>query len=160
YFTGDGGLRRLRDRNNDDRADGPSELIRAMKTGTEHATHGIARGPDGWLYVVGGDQCGINATYAQLPTSPIRAPVGGCVLRFSPDFKASEIVADGLRNAYDIDFSLDGELFTFDSDSERSVSLPWYESTRFYHVLSGRHYGWLSPQHAEYWRRPPYFLDV
>src|SRR5438477_9052802 len=32
YFTGDGGLRRYRDADGDDRADGPSELIRALKT--------------------------------------------------------------------------------------------------------------------------------
>jgi putative heme-binding domain-containing protein len=38
--------------------------------------------------------------------------------------------------------------------------LPWYEPTRFYHVIDGRHYGWLNPQHAVTWRRPPYFIDV
>jgi putative heme-binding domain-containing protein len=54
----------------------------------------------------------------------------------------------------------DGDLFTFDSDNERCVSLPWYEPTRFYHVIDGRHYGWLNPQHAITWRRPPYFCDV
>jgi putative heme-binding domain-containing protein len=59
-----------------------------------------------------------------------------------------------------MDFNLDGELFTFDSDNERCVSLPWYESCRFYHVIPGSHYGWQAPQRATFWRLPPYFPDV
>jgi putative heme-binding domain-containing protein len=160
YFTADGGLRRYPVAKGGDRAAGPSELVRAMKTGGEHASHAIKRGPDGWLYVLGGNHSGIDKSYAQLPTSPVRTPIAGCLLRFTPDFKASEIVADGFRNPYDMDFNADGELFTFDSDNERCVSLPWYESTRFYHVIPGGHYGWLAPQWTEAWRRPPYFPDI
>ncbi len=160
YFTADGGLRRYPVAKDGDRAAGPSELVRAMKTGGEHASHAIKRGPDGWLYVLGGNHSGVDKSYAQLPTSPIREPIAGCLLRFTPDLKASEIVADGFRNPYDMDFNPDGELFTFDSDNERCVSLPWYESTRFYHVIPGGHYGWLAPQRAETWRRPPYFTDI
>ncbi len=37
YFTGDGGLRRYRIKN--DRADGPSELLCKLKTGGEHDAH-------------------------------------------------------------------------------------------------------------------------
>jgi glucose/arabinose dehydrogenase len=129
YYMADGGLRRVR-LGADGKAAGSSELIRAMKTGGEHNAHAIKRGPDGWLYVLVGNTTGINKTYATLPTSPIKEPVAGCVLRFSPDLKNSEIVADGYRNAYDMDFNLDGELFTYDSDNERCVSLPWYEGTR------------------------------
>jgi putative membrane-bound dehydrogenase-like protein len=160
YFTGDGGLRRYRDENSDDKADGPSELIRALNTGGEHNAHAIKRGPDGWLYVLCGNMSGIDSTYATLPTSPIQKPVAGCVLRFTPDLKNSEIVADGFRNAYDMDFNPQGELFTFDSDNERCVSLPWYESTRLYQVIPGGHYGWQAPQRAQWWRCPPYFCDV
>src|SRR5438128_9410020 len=84
YFTGDGGLRRYRDEDGDDRADGPSELIRAMTTGNEHAAHALRRGPDGWLYLLCGNNTGINARFAQLSNSPIKEPVAGCVLRFAP----------------------------------------------------------------------------
>lgn len=160
YVTGDGGLRRLTDQDGNDRADGPSERIRTLKTGGEHAAHAIRRGPDGWLYVLCGNNTGIDAKYAETPTSPIRAPIAGCVLRFAPDLKTCEIVADGFRNAYGMDFNLDGELFAYDSDNERCVSLPWYEPTRLYHVVAGRHYGWLSPQQMAFWRRPPYFPDI
>ena len=121
YVTGDGGLRRYRVHKEDSRANGPSELIRAMKTGGEHAAHAIRRGPDGWLYVLCGNTAGINRSFAQLPTSPIKNPVAGCVLRFSPDLKASEIVADGFRNPYGMDFNVAGDLFTFDSDNERAA---------------------------------------
>jgi putative membrane-bound dehydrogenase-like protein len=160
YVIGDGGLRRFTAKKNGDKADGPSELIRALKTGGEHSSHAIRRGPDGWLYVLCGNTAGIDKSYADLPTSPIKEPTAGCVLRFRPDLKKCEIVAHGFRNPYSMDFNLDGDLFTFDADNERCVSLPWYEPTRFYHVIEGRHYGWLNPQHAAFWRRPPYFSDV
>ncbi len=157
YYSADGGLRRCRIKN--DKA-ASSELIHALKTGGEHNIHAIRRGPDGWLYLLCGNNSGVTAKQATLPTSPIKEPIAGAVLRFAPDLKQSEIVADGFRNAYDMDFNLDGELFTYDSDNERCVSLPWYEPTRFYHVIPGGHYGWQSPQRAQSWRMPPYFLDV
>jgi putative heme-binding domain-containing protein len=158
YFTGDGGLRRYRIKN--DKADGPAELLCKLKTGGEHDAHAIRRGPDGWLYVLCGNNTNVEKLVKPAATSPIKNPVAGCVLRLSPDFKRTEIVAHGLRNAYDMDFNADGELFTFDSDNERCVSLPWYEPTRFYHVVPGGHHGWLNPQHASFWRLPPYYPDV
>lgn len=156
YFTGDGGLRKLVDRDGDGQADGPSQLIRRLRTGGEHHAHAVRRGPDGLLYVLCGNTTGIDASYAQLPTSPVKEPIAGCVLRFSPDLKRTEIVAHGLRNAYDMDFTPTGDLFTYDSDNERCVSLPWYEPTRLYHVVPGAFFGWLSPQRAAFWRMPPY----
>jgi putative membrane-bound dehydrogenase-like protein len=160
YCTGDGGLRRYRDADGDGRADGPSELLHPFKTGGEHDAHDIKRGPDGWLYVLCGNSTGIRKEFATLPTSPVRDPVAGGVVRFPPDFRGAEIVAHGFRNPYRMDFNADGELFTFDSDNERCVSLPWYEGTRLYHVVPGGHHGWLAPQRAAWWRLPPYFCDV
>src|SRR5262245_37151785 len=160
YCTGDGGLLRFTDRDGDGKADGPPENLLMLKTGGEHAAHAIRRGPDGWLYVLCGNNTGIDKTYARSPMSPIRDPVAGAVLRMSPDFKSLEIFADGFRNAYDMDFNADGELFTYDSDNERCVGLPWYEPTRFYHVVAGANPGWRSPQKGEFWRLPPYFVDV
>lgn len=158
YYVADGGLRRCKIVN--DKA-GPSELLWAVKTGGEHEAHAVKRGPDGWLYLL----CGNFAKYSDKPprakTSPVRREVvAGYVLRFSPDFKEHEVVADGYRNAYDMDWDLHGELFTYDSDNERCVSLPWYEPTRFYHVIPGGHYGWQAPQHGSFWKKPSYFPDV
>jgi putative heme-binding domain-containing protein len=159
YCMGDGGLRRWRDANGEGR-DKPPELLYRLKTGGEHEAHAIRRGPDGWLYVLCGNSTKISKADATLPTSPIKDPVAGCVLRFPPDFKGCEIVADGFRNAYGFDYNSDGELFTYDSDNERCVSLPWYEGTRLYHVVEGGHYGWQNPQYDVTWRQPPYFADV
>jgi putative heme-binding domain-containing protein len=159
FCMGDGGLRRYRNAGGEGRQR-PPELLYSFMTGGEHQAHAIRRGPDGWLYVLCGNNTGITRKYATLPNSPIREPVAGCVLRLSPDFKGCEIVADGFRNAYAFDFNSAGDLFTFDSDNERCVSLPWSEPTRCYAVISGGHYGWQNPQHADTWRLPPYFLDV
>jgi putative heme-binding domain-containing protein len=158
YCVGDGGLRVYRDAAGAGRRK-PSKLLFACRTGSEHGAHAVARGPDGWLYLLAGNNTGIRAKHATLPTSPVKDPVAGCVLRFPRDFSGSEIVADGFRNAYGMDFGPGGELFTFDSDNERCVSLPWYEPTRCYHVQPGGHHGWRNPQHAAFWRYPPYFLD-
>ncbi len=159
YCMGDGGLRRYRGAGGEGRTK-PPELLYPLKTGGEHMAHAIVRGPDGWLYVLGGDGTGFSRKDASLPTSPIKEPVGGCVVRFPPDFRGCEIVADGFRNAYSMDFNSHGELFTYDSDNERCVSLPWYEGTRFYHVVPGSRHGWQAHQFAQTWRLPPYFLDV
>jgi putative heme-binding domain-containing protein len=160
YCVGDGGLRKFEDRNGDGVADGPSQLLRKFRTGGEHDGHALRRGPDGWLYLLCGNTTGIGKNYATVPASPVKEPVAGCVVRFAPDWSASEIVADGFRNAYAMDFNLDHELFTFDSDNERCLGLPWYEPTRFYQVIPGGHYGWRGPHKGEVWRYPPYFPDV
>ncbi len=160
YVTGDGGLREFWDSDGDDKADGPSKILRKMRTGGEHCAHAIVRGPDNHFYVLCGNHSGIDKSFVQLEVSPIKNPIAGCVVRFTPDFEKSEIIAHGFRNAYGMDFNPDGELFTYDSDNERCVSLPWYEHTRFYHVIRGGFYGWLSPEHADWWRCPPYFYDV
>ncbi|HZY84979.1 MAG TPA: hypothetical protein VFE78_09120, partial [Gemmataceae bacterium] len=159
WCVGDGGLRRYRDADAAGRLR-PPELVFPLKTGGEHDAHAVRRGPNGWLYLLCGNNTGVKKSHATLPTSPIKEPLAGCVLRLPPDLKGCEVVADGFRNAYGMDFNADGELFTFDSDNERCVSLPWYESTRCYHVVPGGHHGWRAPQLSQTWRLPPYFLDV
>jgi putative heme-binding domain-containing protein len=159
YAVGDGGLRRFKI-GPDDKAVGPSELIRQLKTGGEHQAHAVRRGPDGWLYLLCGNMTDISSKDATRPNGPIANPVAGALLRLAPDLNGSDIVADGFRNAYDFDFNDDGEPFTYDSDNERCVGLPWYEGCRFYHLIPGGHYGWEAPQRAQFWRMPPYFPDV
>jgi putative heme-binding domain-containing protein len=158
YAVGDGALRRFQ-LGPDGRAIGKSVELVHVKTGQEHTAHAVRRGPDGWLYLLCGDATGDFGKL--LPRlAPIKLPVGGFMLRFSPDFLTTELVADGFRNPYDFDFTADGEPITFDSDNERCVGLPWYEGCRVYHIVPGGHYGWQAPQHATTWRMPPYFIDV
>lgn len=150
------GLVRYRDRNGDDRADGPPDVFLKVKTGNEHDLHAIRKGPDGWWYMIAGNSAEINAQFAGLPTSPVKTPHAGAILRMKPDLTAGEIYSHGLRNAYDFDFSTSGDLFTFDSDGEKVLSLPWYRPTRVLHVQPGTHAGWVSDD----WIRPDHYFDM
>ncbi len=142
--TGDAGLIRYRDRDRNDQADGPPDVFLRAKAGTEHDVHAVRKGPDGCWYVISGNSAEIDERYITMPTSPIKHPKAGTIMRFAPDLTSGEVLADGIRNAYDFDFSLSGDLFIFDSDGERDLSLPWYQPTRVFHVLPGSNLGWGS----------------
>lgn len=142
--AGDEGLQLFRDDNGDDRADGPGQTFLKIAAGGEHHVHSIQRGPDGWWYVIAGNYSGVTESYATAATSPIRTPVSGTLLRLTPELRGGEIVADGFRNAYDFAFSETGELFTWDSDDERDISLPWYLPTQAWHVLPGSNAGYVT----------------
>ena len=154
--SGGDGLQIYRDDNRDDRADGPPEVFLRIATGAEHSAHSIQHGPDGWWYVIAGNESGVSAAYATLPTSPIRRPHAGVLLRLKSELSGGEIFADGFRNAYDFAFNRRGDLFTFDSDGERDVSLPWYRPTRVFQVRPMSNVGWVSRS----WKRPATFFDM
>ncbi len=154
--AGDGGLIRYKDRNADDRADGKPDVFWKVKTGGEHDLHAMRKGPDGWWYIIAGNNAGVDEKYVTLETSPVKNPKAGTVLRFKPDLSAGEVYAHGFRNAYDFDFGSTGDVFSFDSDGERDISLPWYRPTRVFHVLPGSHQGWFTRS----WKRPHWFFDM
>lgn len=154
--TGDAGLIRYTDQDGDDRADGPAETLLRIKTGGEHHAHSVQKGPDGWWYVVVGNMTGLTEASATIPTSPIKRPVAGAILRLRPDFSGTEVFADGYRNPYDFAFSRQGDILVFDSDGEREVTLPWYQPTRVFLALAGSSAGWSSLT----WKRPNYFPDI
>lgn len=154
--TGDAGLIRYRDENADDRADGEPDVFLRTRTGGEHNTHSIQRGPDGYWYLLLGNTAGINEKYITGKTSPVKKPYAGTLMRLSPDLTKGEVMADGFRNAYDFAFNANGDVFTYDSDGERDISLPWYRPTRVFHVLPGSNAGWRSRS----WKRPDSFLDM
>jgi putative membrane-bound dehydrogenase-like protein len=141
WFTGDGWLSRYRDAGGDGRADAPPERLLRLAFG-EHGGHAMRKGPDGWWYIVGGNDAGISGAHATLERSPVRRPEAGAFLRVPPDGKGSEVIAHGFRNPYDFDFNDAGDIFTYDSDCERDFFLPWYTPTRIYHVGHGLHHGW------------------
>ncbi len=155
----DGGLKKYSNVTGREPAKNPQTVLR-IKTGGEHDAHAIRRGPDGKLYLLCGNNAGVNAKTVTSPNSPVKNPIAGALLRFDDDGGNVEVIADGLRNAYDFDFDLGGVPYTFDSDNERCVGLPWYEHTRFYRVDPGANFGWLNPQFAQTWRKPPYYPDV
>jgi len=154
--VGDGGLWRYRDRDGDDRADGPPDRFLEFKAGGEHDVHSVQKGPDGWWYLIAGNYAGITSRYATLPTSPVKSPQAGTLFRLRPNLTGGEIVAHGMRNSYDFTFNSNGDVFAFDSDGERDVSLPWYRPTRVFQLLPGSHAGWVTRS----WKQPSDFVDM
>lgn len=155
------GLYRVRDTDGDDVLD-HVEQLKAFDGDGEHGPHAVHLSPDGRsLYVIAG-----NHTRPPADLSSSRVPElwaedqllprlsdpgghavgvlapGGWICRTDPDGREWELVAAGFRNAYDLDFDPSGELFTFDSDMEWDVGLPWYRPTRILHVPSAAEFGW------------------
>jgi putative heme-binding domain-containing protein len=125
----------------------------------EHGPHGIRVAPDGTLYLIAGNFTQIPDHLAPdssaknwneellLPrmTDHLDATTlapGGWVATSNDDGKTWRLMCVGLRNAYDLDFTDDGEPITFDSDMEWDVGAPWYRPTRITHLVSGGEYGW------------------
>ena len=73
----------------------------------------------------------------------ILAP-GGWIAKTDPDGKTWDIISSGYRNAYDMAFNADGELFAYDADMEYDFGSPWYRPTRVSHATSGSEFGWRS----------------
>jgi putative heme-binding domain-containing protein len=166
------GLYRARDTDGDDTFD-EVKLLRRFDGDGEHGPHAVVPGPDGKsLYVVGGNGTRLPAVGRSLvprnwAADELLPPVGqtdgaftrempgGWVVRTDPDGKAFDLVAIGLRNAYDLAFDRDGELFTYDSDMEWDMGTPWYRPTRVCHLTSGAEFGWRTGTNK--W--PDYYPD-
>ena len=137
------------------------EPVVSIKTGVEHGSHAIRKGPDGWWYVLCGNATDIEPSFYSLEESPVKDPRAGFLMRFPPTVKtgnefAAEVYCHGFRNAYDFDFDSQGNLFVFDSDGERDVSLPWYRPTRIFRMVAGDDAGWVNQS----WKRPASFFDM
>ena len=169
----DRGLYRLRDLDGDDRYEA-RELLTPLDGGGEHGPHAVLPDPDGeHLLVIAGNHTELPPGVGRsrptraweedqlLPRQPdanghavgVMAP-GGWVARVDPDGSNWELIAIGMRNAYDVAVHPSGELFTFDSDMEWDVGLPWYRPTRVLHLVSGGEFGWRNgsgkwPAHYE-----------
>jgi putative membrane-bound dehydrogenase-like protein len=158
-FCGDGWLSRYRDADGDGRADGPPERLIPLAF-AEHGGHAMRKGPDGFWYVIGGNDSKIGRAHASTQDSPIRDPEAGALLRLNPDGRDCAVIAQGFRNPYDFDFDPAGDLFTYDSDVERDAFLPWYSPTRIYHVGYAGHHGWRLTGFTRSWARRGDYLDT
>jgi putative heme-binding domain-containing protein len=179
YVTGEGpegtALYRLADKNRDGKLEDVRALVKFKGEMGEHGPHGLQLGPDGMIYVVVGNHSSPEQEYD--PDSPhrdyyegdlvgpkyedpgghavgIKAP-GGVVIRTDIDGEVVHLVAGGLRNAYDLAFNREGDLFVHDSDMEADEGNTWYRPTRLCQIIPGGEYGWRSG-----WSKwPEYFVD-
>ncbi|MHC5001807.1 MAG: family 16 glycoside hydrolase [Planctomycetota bacterium] len=156
------GLYRLRDTDGDDAYDDLA-LLRAIPKGTgEHGAHAILLGPDGLLYVAGGnhtplpviERSAVPRVWDEDHLLPrlwdarghavgVMAP-GGWICRTDLDGREWELLSIGYRNAYDMAFTAEGDLLAYDADMEWDMGAPWYRPTRVCHATSGSEFGWRS----------------
>jgi putative heme-binding domain-containing protein len=158
------GLYRLQDTNGDDKFDKLSFLFDFNGANGEHGPHAVILSPDGKsLFLAAGNHTDLPKKLdgSFVPTNwgedfllqrlwdanghaRGRMAPGGYILKTDPDGKHVEMFSVGYRNQYDMAFNADGELFTYDSDMEWDIGLPWYRPTRVNHVTAGSDFGWRS----------------
>ncbi|MEO5823147.1 MAG: hypothetical protein ABIT71_21800, partial [Vicinamibacteraceae bacterium] len=158
------GLYQMPDADGDGVTEGATLIAPFIDAVQEHGVHALRRGPDGALTMMTGNNTFFVDESQIEPGSPFTggresqflsviqdgrgfgpsAKIGshGTVHRVDPETKRFTILAGAFRNAYDHAFNLDGELFTFDSDMEWDIGMPWYREIRTVHVVPGGDYGY------------------
>lgn len=154
------GLYRLQDTDGDDQFDKITQL-KAMEGSGEHGPHSIILAPDKKsIYLIAGNHTDVPPMDAyRLPPVwqednmfPLikdprghandRTAPGGWIAKIDSLGQHWELIGAGYRNAFDIAFNEDGEMFAYDSDMEWDFGMPWYRPTRICHVTSGSEFGW------------------
>lgn len=179
YVTGEGpegnGIYRLIDKDRNGNLEEAKLIAHFKGKVSEHGAHGLCLGPDGRIYCVLGNHVTYDGQFAE--TSPlkttyegdlvgpryedpgghahgIKAP-GGTVIRMDLEGKSVELVAGGLRNAFDLSFHPNGRLYVHDSDMESDEGAVWYRPTSLYEINEAGEYGWRSG-----WAKwPNYYFD-
>lgn len=179
FVTGSGpegyGVYRLLDKDRNGALEEAHKIVGLKGELSEHGAHGMTLGPDGRIYCVLGNHVGYEGEFAE--TSPLKVSYegdlvgpryedpgghaagikvpGGTVIRFDTEGKSVELVAGGLRNAYDLAFHPNGRLYVHDSDMESDEGAAWYRPTSLYEVSEGAEFGWRSG-----WAKwPSYYFD-
>ena len=178
--VGDGpsgtGVYRLTDKDRNGIFESVSAILGFKSKMSEYGPHGLTLGPDVMLYLVAGNETeivlpeGLPGPYRNAIDSDLLKPQcndpntkattqhrhGGTIIRLDPEGKQVELFAGGMRNAYDLAFTRDGELLVYDSDEETDEGLPWYRPTRLLHVTPSADFGWRSG-----WAKwPDYYPDT
>jgi putative heme-binding domain-containing protein len=170
------GLYKLSDNDGDDTADSLEQLALFERDMGEHGPHDVRRGPDGVPTILLGNHTGVPADRidsgspfhgykewqllerymdARGHAAGIMAP-GGTLVRWNEDRRNFTLLLGGFRNAYGHAYNLEGEAFTFDSDMEWDINMPWYRGVRTVHGVPGGDYGWRTGSG----KFPEYFFDT
>ncbi len=179
YVTGLGpeglGVYRLIDKDRNGALEEAKKIVGFKGNLSEHGAHGLTLGPDGRIYCILGNHVSYDGPLAENSTlrssyegdlvgprfedpgghaAGIKAP-GGTVIRMDLEGTSVELVAGGLRNAYDLTFHPNGRLYVHDSDMESDEGAAWYRPTSLYEVAEGGEFGWRSG-----WAKwPAYYYD-
>ena len=168
------GLHQMNDTDGDGRVD-ETKLLLPMDGHGEHGIHGLMRDPNGGgFFLIAGNGTDLPDVIRRRNPAALEdklfdriwAPKmlnrkgwvvpGGWVGRYDIETNKITLVSMGLRNAYDLAANEFGDRFTYDSDEEWDLGMPWYRATRIYHTVSGGEYGWRSG--SDKW--PAYYEDV
>ncbi len=156
------GVYRLADSDNDGQLDHKEMLLKLEGDG-EHGPHSMVVGPSGNdIYFIAGNHTLVPEELAENSLVPnywgednlltpyldarghateVEAP-GGWIARTDPAGENWQLFSAGYRNAFDIGFNAEGELFAFDADMEWDFGMPWYRPIRICHATSGSEFGW------------------
>jgi len=138
YYTCIPHLWRLRDTDNDGRADERTSLHQGFGVKFAffgHDLHGLCAGPDGRIYFSIGDR-GFSVP---IGADRLVLPDRGAVLRCETDGSDLEVVHEGLRNPQELAFDDLGNLFTGDNNSDAG------DQARFVQIIEGADSGWRMP---------------
>lgn len=172
-----GGLWRVTDTQGDGRLDRAEHLL-ALQGKGEHGPHAVIPTASGTgLYLLAGNNTGLPKIdrFLAPPTwrddllltphwdahGNVRVPLGpgdaagGWIAKCDLEGQSIELIGTGLRNGYDLALNPQGDMFTFDVDTEWDLGMPWYRPARIYHVVSGSEFGWR-PGTGKW---PAYFED-
>ena len=167
------GIFRMADTDGDDATDTFETVADAQGGMGEHGPHAIRRDPDGGFSVIIGNHASVTDQYLDpaslvrddrdaqfLPYLPnfgqsVREGIHSAVYRWNPGIRKFTVLFGGNRNAYDYAYNLHGEAFTFDSDMEWDLNLPWYREVRTVHGIPGGNYGYRNGS-GKYM---PYYID-
>ena len=129
YASSRGFITALRDEDGDGRADSYTDLVTDLPWGRHH-NNGLVWGPDGMIYFGLGSEGDIQEGEPELMATILRMPHLGT----NADL---EIVARGVRNAYDLAFNARGDLFATENGPDYNDA-----PDELNHIIPGEHYGY------------------